>query len=494
MTQPRRIFRPGVLLTAIVILAAVRPGDTPWINDEPILMELAIRYNHFASDIYGFSLPFTPCPFGALGTRGARYGPLPAWLEQLGLALTHDLAVMVAVRAVAFSGLTALALYWLARVLGLGPWFAVVTLLGPWLWFYSRSLGDVTWSIPICAGVFAAYAAFLDRPTGGPLRVALLCCILLPLVHLMGLALVLPVGIHFLVFHWRAIWKWKWSVLCIVAACLYLFRPYLMFMLFHTQPSRPQGNSPVLGWLFPLLGGHYLTLGVAGTMPGDGWQDYAPEWLRFVVSTAQWISRLALVAVWIGMILAMPRAWRALRVPDAAVKDHLCVIGLATWICQTVLDGLERLYFSPHYYVGTWIAYAFFAWIAMDWLLGAGVRIGAVVRGAVAIYAACLVIGVCIISATIARDGGTRGVYYGTCLGNQMEAVEKIRQFSDRSVVDIQFPNWRLYPMEMKVLVELNPAPDGFRPVGDLIVKHRGGYPGDARITVQSVGAGSGGH
>ncbi len=63
-------LRPEFLLPLIVALTALRPGDASWLNDEPIMMEMALRYNRTASSIYGFYLPFTPCPFGLEGTRG----------------------------------------------------------------------------------------------------------------------------------------------------------------------------------------------------------------------------------------------------------------------------------------------------------------------------------------------------------------------------------------------------------------------------------------
>ncbi len=116
-------FPPGVFLLLIVALTAIRPGDSSWVNDEPIMMEMAIRYNRTASDLYGFYLPFTPCPYGLEGTHGARYGPLPVWIDQIFLATTHNVVAMLACRAILFTSITAVALYWLSRTLGFSSWF-----------------------------------------------------------------------------------------------------------------------------------------------------------------------------------------------------------------------------------------------------------------------------------------------------------------------------------------------------------------------------------
>ena len=163
MGHLRLTLRPQILLVPIVILTAMRPGDASWVNDEPILMEMAIRYNHTASAIYGFSLPFTPCPYGPQSIHGVRYGPLSIWIDQLFLVFTRNLVVMLAVRAMLLSSLTAAALIWLAKTLRLSPWFALVTMLSPWIWLFSRDLWDSTWCIPVSALLLAAYSRFLNN-------------------------------------------------------------------------------------------------------------------------------------------------------------------------------------------------------------------------------------------------------------------------------------------------------------------------------------------
>ena len=91
-----------------------------------------------------------------------------------------------------------------------------------------------------------------------------------------------------------------------------------------------------------------------------------------------------------------------------------------------------------------------------------------------------------VIATTIAH-GGTRNIYYGTSLGNQIAAVQKLRDYSDTSPVEIQFPQWKSYPMALRVLVELNPPASGPRPRRPLVVKYRDAYPGDARIEVDEL-------
>jgi hypothetical protein len=51
----------------------------------------------------------------------------------------------------------------------------------------------------------------------------------------------------------------------------------------------------------------------------------------------------------------------------------------------------------------------------------------------------------------------------------------------------MQVPQWRRYPLALKVLLELNPAPDLPRPKAHLLVKLRNAHPGDAHIEVKEL-------
>jgi hypothetical protein len=481
MASSRSTLLPKILLFLIVIVTAVRPSDGPWVNDEPIMMEMALRYNRTASSIYGIPLPFTPCPFGLVGTHGLRYGPLPIWLDQLFLVFTRDVVVMLAIRALLFSALTAIAVYFLAKTVGLSPWFAVVTMLSPWLWGFSRFLWDSTWCIPISALLFCAYAKFLTDRKPAALMVAAFCCIILPSIHLMGIALVIPLLVHAIVFHRREIWNRKWLLLPMLCICAYCFWPYLYYFLTHFTPANQPNVAPLRGWAYAIFGGHLLTLGIMGTSPGDGWQNEVSASIRLVAEICRWISLAAIPAVWAGILLAIPRAWAVIANRSSKTFDHLCLIALLVWICQTVLDVCTRLYYTPHYYSGTWIAYIFFAWLAADWLrTHCNPRLFITL---IAGYSASLVLGIGIIATTIATHGGTRSTNYGLSLGNQVAAVQQLRQYAPQTF-DIEVPEWKSYPLEWQVLMEL--APPSSLPLRHIpvLVHYRDPNSPDAHIEV----------
>jgi hypothetical protein len=100
------------------------------------------------------------------------------------------------------------------------------------------------------------------------------------------------------------------------------------------------------------------------------------------------------------------------------------------------------------------------------------------------IYAASLMLGVTIIAITIAINGGTRNIYYGTSLANQIAAVQTLARYSPDSTVEMRIPQWKSFPLSWRVLFELTPLPAQLRPARHLIVRYRDAGPGDARIEV----------
>ena len=92
---------------------------------------------------------------------------------------------LVALRAVLMTLVVALALLWLARTLGLWPWFIPALLCSPYLWFYARAIWDNSFNIPLCALSFASAVSFLARGRPWTLVLSLACCVAMVLTHLM---------------------------------------------------------------------------------------------------------------------------------------------------------------------------------------------------------------------------------------------------------------------------------------------------------------------
>jgi hypothetical protein len=462
---------PAIFLVAIVAGTVFRPGDAPWVADEPLLVHGALYMNSTPGHFWGMPLPFSPAPYGLLGTHGVHYGPLAVWIDQIFLAFTHDPIVMVAVRAGVVAIVNALALFWLTKSLRVTPWLAVVIMLSPWLWIYCRQLWDNSLCVPLSAMLLAAYADFIVRRRAWSLRLAVLCGMLLLLVHLMAIALIAAIGLHLCAVEFRSIWRFKWSLLAIVASVTAISWQYWYYLLHNHAVEVPGGTSPWRGYFFPLLGAHHLTASGLENNLGDAWAaNRSPVFL-----IARWISLGAFPAVWVGMILALPGLWRVLRLLSKADGiDQIFAVAWAAVIFQAALDGLQHVYDGPHYFNATWIVYAAFllrvARHAPAW--------------AIATYAAALLLVTITIAVSVAENAGMRSANYDSDLWEQIQAVRDIEKYSGDSPINIDIAAWTRHPIALTTLGELIPPGSGQRPQRQIWVHYRDDSPSDAHIAV----------
>ena len=92
------------------LLRLVWPGDTGWINDEPLFLNKAAAMNS------GSLAAALSQRAGLHGTVGLTYGPVAVWIFALLLRLSSDLIVVAALRTLLWSALTCTALLWLGRL------------------------------------------------------------------------------------------------------------------------------------------------------------------------------------------------------------------------------------------------------------------------------------------------------------------------------------------------------------------------------------------
>jgi hypothetical protein len=160
--------------------------------------------------------------------------------------------------------------------------------------------------------------------------------------------------------------------------------------------------------------------------------------------------------------------------------DHLCLVALAIWIGQSILNGLEHIDEGPHYFNATWIVYALFAWLSIDFL---GRRFVAA-RALMPVYGVSLLTVAAIVAIKLHHDGGTRSANYGTALADQLQAAHRIDEFSPDSPRQIDLPQWSAHPLGLATLLELLPPPNGPHPTRLLLIRYRDAFANDARIKV----------
>jgi hypothetical protein len=430
-------------LAIAVALPLVWPGDVPFINDEPMLIVHAADANaagHLAQ-------------MGLMGTFGFIYGPLPTWLYQALLLVRSDLLDVAWMHALVMAGVTGAALWWLSRSLGLWAWFAPLPLLSPYFWFYARALWDNPLMIPLGALTVAGYAAYLASRSSFGLRLSIAAAAAIPLVHLMGVALVVPLAAHMVLVRGRGLLAHWRSIVAIVVGWLVLAWPYASYL------SAARGDSPpvafdVRGWLFPLSGGQLLS--AEGLQYFYGPAVVAGPMLR----ATSLVSLLAYVLVWVGMLVAAGMVVWAARSRAWTARTHIALVVLGALACQSVIHGISARFEHPHYHNGAWIAFVLLAWFAVD----ACVRRGPVWRwtgiAATCALAVALVIAAGTVAVRLHSNAGTREVY-GPTLENQVAIAQALSHYAPTSDVQVFIDLYRRYPHTLAVLRQLHPSENG---------------------------------
>ena len=468
-TTCNTLFTPWVSLGLVAVAAAVLllwPGDVPFINDEPQLVANAVAANAAGR----------LAPMGLQGTFGFAYGPFPTWIYQAMLALTHDLINVSVLHILLMALVTGVALRSLARSCGLWTGFIAVPLLTPYFWFYARAIWDNTFMLPLAACASAGYAAFLARQSSAGLRLAVAAMLAIPLVHLMGLSLVIPLAAHLVLVHHRALLAHVKSLALIALAAAWAAWPYAQYLL-APRPSAPSEPRVLLGWLFPLDGARLMT-----SMRIDYFFGAEPV-SGALFSGAAIGSSLAYGFAWAGIGVGAWQVARALRARSGWTPQlHLTVIALGTLACQSLIHGLSARFGHPHYQNGAWIATVWLAWAAADALRRSAKGRAIALGGAGAIVAANAA-AVLALAVGLHRTHGTREVY-GPTLANQQSVARDLSAYAPTSEIDNRVIMWQRFPHTLATLRALNASKRVDLPRVQLILDYASTDPQDGSIAV----------
>lgn len=489
------------VLTALLRL--VWPGDTQWINDEPLFLSKAAALNS------GSLLAALTQGAGLHGTVGLTYGPVAVWIFALLLRLSSDLVVVAMLRTALWSALTGVALLWLARLVPrLRPLSLCLILLSPYTWLYSRHLWDNTWLMPLGALAVAAYLSFHAKPRRAPFALAVVALALAVLIHPMVMPLCLVLLWHALRFHRPFLRAQRGLVVGLAGLCLLLAAPWLSYLLqglwlrLHGAVPPAAGPPPppvallppepavslLAPMLFPFLGGVQLSGLGLGYFVGDDFFAGRSGLAALVAWTA-----IAHVLVWLGLGLAIQRLREAGREGRLHGVDlHLCLIAVLTFAVQAILHAVLRRHTHPHYYNGSWICAVYFVALSLSsdlpqawarrlwprplrWLLGLSLGLSlSVITLSLALR--------------LHSTGGTRGLHFGATLGNQIEVARTLARYHPDSQVSIEVLNYRLFPHALSLLRQLCGATEG--PTGPrqaLRIRYRDADPQSGVLIVEPV-------
>lgn len=446
-----------VLLTGFGLIPQLWPGDAPWINDEPRLIQIAIESKKTGA------IP----THGLWGSRGFQYGPLPAWIYTGLLYVTDDLIDLVRLRALLVTVLTALAIAWLARVIQhLDPWVGALALLSPYVWFYSRLLWDNTFLIPLSALTIAAYVSFCAEPRAWKLWITAIGMTFMFLTHLMSAPVILAIAIHAAWLNRGEIHRRAGHVAAQFAVALTLSFPYLRHLA--TTPtiaSSGQDHSMLKGLVFPLMGGRFFSAFGIDYFFGEEW--FVSDFFRygFLIVFAGIFTWAAIALVWLGMAHAI-RCVRglssltvspsnhdrpAVAAPAQDARVHLSVICLLAVLIQCVLSAVMRTHGHPHYYNATWVCFLYFLWTALSSTQPEG-RIPAIPLASKIIYGLALSVVLVFLILNIRHSGGNRGVHYGATLQNQIEVARMLKAYHPDSNIMTDVLNYVRFPHALGVI------------------------------------------
>lgn len=429
-----------VFLAILGLIPLIWPGDAPWINDEPRLIQIALDA-HRTGDWPSH---------GLWGSRGFQYGPFPAWTYTAALYAVDDLIDLVRLKTFLTVVLTAAAIFWLARSIPfLNPWIGSVAFLSPYLWFYSRILWDNVFLIPLSALTVAAYVSFCVAARAWKLWIVALGMTCLFLTHLMSVAVIAPILIHAAVFYRVWLGQHKRILLAQFAAATILSAGYLRHLL-TTSPAAVSAHTQSIwrGWLFPFLGGEFFSAFGIDYFFGADWYVSGSPWVVFF-GIFTWI---AVGVTWMGMAEALRRIRDG--IVSAAARDgsfHMSLLAVSALGTQCILDGVCRTYGHPHYFNATWVFFLYCFWLALSLANSPSAQAPLPIPMKL-VYVASMGIVLGFLILNVHHSGGTRTVHYGAPIQNQIELARILNTYYPDSKVVTDVANYTYFPHALAVI------------------------------------------
>jgi 4-amino-4-deoxy-L-arabinose transferase-like glycosyltransferase len=409
-TRRERVYAWGRIAITVALgsLPLLWIGNVCFTVDEPVLIEKALSANAAGRlEVIGLE-----------GSRGFPYGPVPTWIYQALLAVTHDLVWVAALRCALSCAVIVASLSWLARSLTLPPAFAWVLVLSPYLWFYGRILWDNPMLLPLSSLVLASTIAFLKQPRTWKLVLTFGCLLAMSLIHLMSVAIAVPVALYLLLTERRALLR-AWLPLGVVLAVTVLaVWPYLETLATRQvgPGSGPRFRLESMG--FAWQAARFISATGLDYHFRDGW----PE--RFLFPGASWFVVLTGVVAHglfgLGVVVAARTILKGKRSQGLELRRRAAVLLLAIVFGQMAVNMATATFNHPHYYNATWIAAAVLVWLGADTIWRYTAARAVFVGHALMLAAATLGI-----AWNMRKHGGDQRTY-GPTLSNQVAVGREI--------------------------------------------------------------------
>lgn len=431
MTLGRNLTLGAGFLSALVVYCLF-PGNVDWICDQPLLIAKALEANRL--NRWG--------ELGIAGGNGTFYGPVPNFIYQVLLKLTHDLLNIVVIKVVLSFGMIVLGLWRISRDLELRKEGIFFALLSPLIYFYTRSLWDNVFLIPISAIYCSAIIGYLTRRRGSDFALATVSGWLLFNIHLMSLIIVVP-GVIALNVVCLTKDKRRIAIFFLIQTVFgVLSIPYLKTLLL-AKTLTPYGRPQWFAILFsPVLGARLF--GYLGFF-----EYFSPNFFASLTNGARGGVVILFILSSLGpfyFLLGLKRLLSKQHGFPPAVRWFFISV-----LFMTVLISLKmRLKAHPHYMNASWVVY-----FSVFWKVYSDEVKKRKSQAIFMAYAAglCLFLGVWI--GYIEKNSGDRGLHFGPTLVNQIEIAKKLPRLNPVEKLTIAVEHFSDFPQRLIVLANI---------------------------------------
>jgi hypothetical protein len=431
MTLGRNLTLGAGLLLALVVYCLF-PGNVDWICDQPILIAKALEANRL--NRWG--------ELGIAGGNGTFYGPVPNFIYQVLLNITHDLVNIVVIKVVLSFGMILLGLWRISQDLELRKEGIFFALLSPLIYFYTRSLWDNVFLIPISAIYCSAIIGYLTKRRGSDFALAIASGWLLFNIHLMSLIILVP-GVIALNLVCLTKDKHRIATFFLIQAVFGLLSiPYLKILLL-AKTLNPYGRPQ---W-FAILGSPVLGARLFGYL---GFFEYfTPNFFASLTNVARVGVLILFILSSLGPVCFLLGLKRLLSNQNGfplAVRWFFISV-----LIMTVLTSLKmRLKAHPHYMNASWVVY-----FSIFWKVYSDEVKKRKSQAVFTVYAASLCLFLCVWIAYIEKNSGDRGLHFGPTLKNQIEIARQLPKLNPSDKLTIVVEHFSDFPQRLTVLANI---------------------------------------
>lgn len=456
---------------ALAGLMVLWPGDAPWINDEPLLVRLALEAN--AQGVWaGHGLQG--------GAFGLVHGPLSVWICQIVLKVTDDLVWITGVKAAGFALVLVFCLAAAVRGKKLGAEMVALALASPLIWLAARKLWDNCWLVPLAAMVFWIYERFAERPSPGKLAALGILSLVMVHTHLMSLLLIAPLALSLILTRWAWISARAVAALALLTGLALAALPYLALVLPRLGSAATAVDLHLGRGLQSLWAGATVMggLGPAIAFLPEMATDHFVLPHGLTMTLLGWTTTVNLVLFAIGLVACGKSVARP--TPSSGQARPLAALNIGCVLITAVFFGVGAAPMQAHYFSAVWPAYWGCIWKGGTVLAE---RFGAkpwpllLLRtnvGAMAVLLAAMMVFVHI-------NGGTRTPFYGATLGNQLQVAGDISRCRPACRIASRVFNYALFPHSLEVLLQMarpGPVPPPTATARLWRLDYRDGQPG----------------